>query len=133
MRDATTRRMQVNSVEELQVWQTARRFVEAVSALTRERLAGDRPLRDQIDACTDSILANLAEGFEQGSDRAFARYLYICRGSCAEVKAHLVAARLRGHVPDEAAAKLFEQATDIGRMLTGLINYLLRSDRKHRR
>jgi four helix bundle protein len=110
--------MQVDSVEELQVWQLTWRFVEAVSAVTRgDRLSRDLRLRDQLDACADSILANLSEGFEQGTDRGFARYLYIARGSCAEAKAHLAVAQLRGYLTAEAAEELRKDAMQIVQML----------------
>jgi len=102
--------------------------------MTRQgSLSRDLRLRDQIDACADSLLSNLPEGFEQGSDRGFARYLYIARGSCGEVKAHLAVAQLRGHMSAEAVDSMGKDAGQIGRMLTGLIKYLQRSDRKQRR
>lgn len=126
--------MQVNSVEELQVWQAARRFVEALSAVVRRGgLSQDQRLREQIDACADSILANLSEGFEQGTDRGFARYLCIARGSCAEARAHVLVAHVRGRLSVGDAERLGRDGAEILRMLSGLINYLLRSDRRDRR
>ena len=134
MRGAEKPRMRVDSVEQLEVWQRAWRFVGAVSAETRcGPLSRDLRLRDQIDACADSLLSNLSEGFEQGTDRGFARYLYIARGSCAEAGAHLAVAHLRGHITAAKAEDLRKDASQIVRMLTGLIDYLLRSDRKRRR
>jgi four helix bundle protein len=125
--------MRVDSVEQLEVWQRAWRFVDAVSAMTRQgALSRDLRLRGQIDACADSLLSNISEGFEQGTDRGFARYLYIAKGSCAEVNAHLAVARLRGHVTPEVADRLGKDAEQIARMLTGFIKYLHRSDRKQR-
>ena len=126
--------MQANSVEELQVWQSARRFVEALSAIARRGgLAQDQRLREQMDACADSILSNLSEGFGQGTDRGFARYLYIARGSCAEARTHLSVAVVRGHLAADEAEELRKDGAEILSMLTGFINYLLRSDRKRRR
>ena len=134
MRGAKGPRMRVDSVEELELWKRAWRFVEAVSAMTRQgSMSRDLRLRDQIDACSDSLLSNLAEGFEQGTDRGFVRYLYIARGSCAEIKAHLAVAQMRGHMPAEAVDNMRKDAAQIGRMLTGLIDYLLQSDRTRRR
>ena len=134
MRGAKKPCMRVDSVEQLEIWQRAWRFVKAVSAMTRQgSLYRDLRLRDQIDACADSLLSNLSEGFEQGTDRGFARYLYIARGSCAEVKAHLAVAQLRGHVTVEVADNRGKDAEQIARMLTGLIKYLQRCDRKRRR
>ncbi len=126
--------MRADSVEELPVWQATRRFVEALSATTRRgSLSRDYELREQIDGCADSILSNLSEGFGQGTDRAFARYLFIARGSCVEAQAHLFVAKARGHLGAEEATRLREDGEEIRRMLTGFIGYLLRSDRKRRR
>ncbi len=125
--------MQVNSVEQLQIWQASWQFVAALSAITSHGgLSGDPGLREQIDTCADSILANISEGFEQGTDRGFARYLCIARGSCAEARAHLSVAQLRGHLAAERAEELRQDGAEILRMLTGFIDYLLRSDRKRR-
>ena len=41
-------------------------------------------------------------------------------------------AQLRGHLTPQVTDGLRKDAEQIARMLTGLINYLLRSDRKHR-
>jgi four helix bundle protein len=96
-------------------------------------LAKDLKLRSQIDDCADSILSNLSEGFEQGTDRGFARYLYIARGSCAEARAHLAVAQLRGHICADMANELRKDGAEVVRLITGLIDDLLRSDRKRRR
>ena len=125
--------MQVNSVEQLHVWQASRRFVTALSVIARRGgLSSDRGLREQIDTCADSILSNIAEGFEQGTDRGFARYLCIARGSCSEARAHVSVAQMRGYLTSDTADELRKDGAEILRMLTGLINYLLRSDRKFR-
>ena len=125
--------MQANSVEELQVWQSSARFVAALSAIVRRGgCASDSGLREQLDTCADSILSNIAEGFEQGTDRGFARYLCIARGSCAEARAHVLVAKLRGYLTPEAADELLQDGAEILRMLTGFIIYLRRSDRKAR-
>jgi four helix bundle protein len=125
--------MQVNSVEQLQVWQASRRFVAALSAVTRcGSLSSDQGLREQIDTCADSIVSNIAEGFEQGTDRGFARYLCIARGSCAEARAHVSVAQMRGYLTSDTADELRKDGAEILRMLTGLVNYLFRSGRKFR-
>ena len=134
MRSAVSFGMQAKSVEELPIWRTAVRFAAAVLASTgHARIPEARRLREQIDGAADSILANLAEGFEQGTDRAFARYLFIARGSCSEVRAHLSVAQLRGDVTAAEAERLRSDGAELMRMLTGFIEYLVRSDRKRRR
>jgi four helix bundle protein len=85
--------MGVKRVDELRVWQQAKEFTNAVSALVdRDPLRRDFALRDQLGRASLSIVANIAEGFAQSSDRGFARCLVIVRGSTAEVRTLLVLA-----------------------------------------
>ena len=85
-----------------------------------------------MDDAADSLVSNIAEGFGQGTDRAFARYLYIARGSANEIASHLAVAEVRGLVAHAAATPLIEEARQIGNMISGLIRYLLKSDWKDR-
>ena len=75
---------------------------------------------------------HIGEGFGQGTDRHFAHYLVIARGSAFETRGHLATARQRQHIsPDEEiAVSGFYQ--DLADMLSGFIAYLRRSDRKNR-
>ena len=54
------------------------------------------PLADQIIKSFISIPSNIAEGCERGSDADFARFLYISRGSCAELITQLTIIELSG-------------------------------------
>jgi four helix bundle protein len=118
-------------VEELQVWQRAEALVRAVFATT-ETAVFSRHLRlaEQVNESAGSILANIAEGFGQGSDRGFAKFVAIARGSSNELRSHLAVAAIRGCIPDDRRIELHAAADEISRMLTGLERYLLRSDRR---
>jgi four helix bundle protein len=121
------------SVEELKVWQRAVELCDAVDAIIeRPSLVADQRLRDQIRDAADSVLSNIAEGFEQATDRAFARYLYISKGSTAELRTRLYRARNRRYITEDEYKSRKTLANEVGQMLTGLIKYLHKSDRKHR-
>jgi len=49
----------------------------------------DYGFRDQIQRAAVSIMNNIAEGFESGSDAKFINFLNIARGSCGEVRSML--------------------------------------------
>ncbi|MCQ2216730.1 MAG: four helix bundle protein [Bacteroidales bacterium] len=49
----------------------------------------DYGFRDQIQRAAVSIMNNIAEGFESGSDSKFMNFLNIARGSCGEVRSML--------------------------------------------
>ncbi|HMP71812.1 MAG TPA: four helix bundle protein [Kiritimatiellia bacterium] len=77
----------VQKFEELDCWQVARELTREVYSLT----AGDACRRDfgfvdQFRRASVSIMNNVAEGFERGSDKDFVKFLYIARASAGEVR-----------------------------------------------
>ena len=120
-------------VEDLKVWQRAREFCVAVNAIIgRPGFQRDRRLREQLGDAADSVLSNIAEGFTQPSDKAFARYLFISKASNAEARTRLLLACDKGHITSEEFAACNEIADEVARMTTGLIKYLVKSDRRDR-
>ena len=120
-------------VDELPVYLKVSEFSVAITAiLRRPGLCRDFKLRDQIAAAIDSAEANIEEGFEQGSDRAFARYLTISKGSIGEILGHLKRAGRKGYLTADELNTLLPQAEEIGRMLGGFIKYLHGCDWKKR-
>jgi four helix bundle protein len=118
-------------VEELQVWQRAETLAREVFAATEQpSFARHARLVEQVNESAASILANIAEGFGQGTDRAFAKFVGIARGSCNELRSHLAIASIRRCIPDDRRTALHHAADEISRMLTGLERYLLQSDRR---
>lgn len=125
--------MVARTLEELLVYRKAVAACDAVSAvLDRPQLRADWDLRTQLASASAGVPANIAEGFGQQSDRQFARYLFIARGSTHEVRSHLTVARGRQYLSDTETTELCSKYEEIARMLTGLIKYLLASDRKMR-
>ena len=125
--------MVARTLDELLVYRYALLACAAVYALLeRPKVRADWDLRVQLAAASAAVPGNIAEGFGQQSDRQFARYLFIARGSAHEVRSHLAVAHGRQCISDEEAAHLQNKYEEIARMLTGLIKYLRASDRKQR-
>jgi four helix bundle protein len=123
----------IRSLDELLVYRKALDAANAVSAIiARPALAKDFKLREQLGASSSRVPAVIAEGFEQKSDRHFAHYLYIGRGSAKETKTHLLVALGRGYLAEPECAELCGRYDEIGKMSTGLIRHLERDDRDHR-
>ena len=117
--------MGVKRVDELRVWQQAKELANAVSALvSQEPLRRDFAFRDQLNRASVS-----AEGFAQGTDRGFARYLVVARGSTAEVRSLLILASEQRRIGRDEFASLEAICDSISRMLTTLIRYLVRENR----
>jgi four helix bundle protein len=120
-------------LEELPLYGRVIEFAVAVSEILESpELRKDRNLRRQLSDATDSIAANIEEGFEQGSDRAFARYVTIAKGSLGEVIGHLKRAQRKGHLGATQVEGLVSKAHELGRMFGGFIKYLHRCDWRDR-
>jgi four helix bundle protein len=120
-------------VEELEVWQRAKDLGVAVNAtINGVNFQKDWKLRDQIRDATDSVLSNISEGFEQPTDRAFAHYLYVSKASNAETRVRLGVACRRSYISQVEFENCDRIGDQIARMLTGLIKYLVSSDRTDR-
>ena len=120
-------------LEEMSVYLKACEFSVAVTAIIdRPAFGRNRKLKDQIADANESILSNMAEGFEQSTDAAVANYLYLAKGSVAEVVTRLKSAHRRGWLTAEESAKFSAEGDEIGRMLGGWIKYLARCDWKDR-
>ena len=79
-------------------------------------------LGGQIRRATKSVVMNLAEGFgKQSSLAEFKRFLYICRGSCDEVRAQLDYCRDLGYIKENEHRYFEESYIEIGKMLTSMI------------
>ncbi len=125
--------MKITRLEEFQIWQLARRFAEAVSALLeRPSMQQDRRLAEELADSSASVLDNSGEGFGQQSDRAFARHLYIARGSNNEARSQLIVALARHHITPTEFATLEDMSQQLGRMITALLRHLQKEDRRYR-
>jgi four helix bundle protein len=116
-------------LEDLIVFQRSVAAADAISALVeRSPIRRDFTLRDQLFDSSGSLPANISEGHGQGSDRHFAHFLYIARGSSKEVRAHLRVAPGRNYITNAEYNDYCRTFDEIAAMLTGLIRHLERND-----
>ncbi len=108
--------------EELRIWQESRLLVKDVYRLTNS--LKDYGFRDQLQRATISIMNNVAEGSESGSDKLFVKYLSIARGSCSEVKSMLYVCEDLEYCNDQEAIELRLKVKNISSGIQKLIDYL---------
>src|SRR5271155_816102 len=83
----------IQRFEEIKAWQKARELVrEVYKACASTQLGRDFGLRNQICRAAVSAMSNIAEGFSRKTDKEFAHFLDIARGSCGEVQSLLYVA-----------------------------------------
>jgi four helix bundle protein len=88
--------------EDLDAWTVARELTNLVYAYGRETSMGkDCGFKDQIQRAAVSIMNNVAEGFERGSNKDFVKFLFIARGSAGEVRSMLYLALDRKYITEE--------------------------------
>jgi four helix bundle protein len=125
--------MKFEKIEDFGVWKKAESFCDAVSAiLTRPEFVKDFDLRGQVQSASDSVLSNMSEGFQQPTDRAFAKFLYVSKASTAEIGTRLGRAQKRGYLTRAELAVFQRQAAEVARMTTGLIKHLMKSPGRRR-
>ena len=117
--------------EEINAWQNARGLVKEVYAMTgRGEFVRDYGLKDQIQRAAVSICSNIAEGFERRGNKEFINFLWIAKGSAAEVCSQLHNAKDIGYITDEQFKSIYDSARHIGGMLFNLINVLSSDERR---
>ena len=114
--------MAERNFESLRVWQNARIFVNAVYDMMADNK--DWGFRDQIQRASVSIMNNIAEGYESGSDAKYANFLNIAKGSCSEVRNMLYLSKDRHFCTEEQFIDLKSQAIQISSQLYKLLEYL---------
>jgi four helix bundle protein len=115
----------IERFEDLQSWQKARVLTNLVYDLTgHANFAKDFRLRDQIRDAAGSVMHNIAEGFNSGSNPEFIRFLKIARRSASEVQSQLYLAVDRGYIANSDLHKAYEMATEAKRLVNGMIAYL---------
>jgi four helix bundle protein len=73
--------------KELDVWKKSKDLAVSVYEITKDgTLGNDYGLRNQLRRATVSIASNIAEGDERNTDKESVHFLYISKGSLAELR-----------------------------------------------
>ena len=110
--------------EDLMFWQKAREFTKLIYTLTRkDTFKTDFGLKGQIQRSSVSVMSNIAEGFGRGGNNEFIQFLFIAKGSLAEVQSQLYVATDLGYIADRE----FQIAYGITEEISRLINAFVKS------
>ena len=115
----------VQRFEELEVWKESRHLAKGIYVLTNKAaFRQDWDLSRQIRRAAVSVMSNIAEGFERETNKEFARYLYIAKGSVGEVLAQLYLASDLHYAEEGASSPLIDSYMALSRQLASFIAYL---------
>ncbi len=120
------------TVEELLVYQKALAAAQELWQLLERPDFRDTDLRGQLNRASIRVVSDISEGFEQKTDRHFAKFLYDSRGGSREIRTQLSIAANRRYIRDEDEKRVGGMYLEIARMLSGLISRLETDDWKDR-
>jgi len=123
--------MEKSSYQGLLVWQKAMELTadiyKLVKKLPKEELYS---LSDQMRRAVVSVPSNIAEGQDRNTKKEFIQFLNIARGSKAELETQLLICVKVGYLSEADISEAMKLSTEIGKMLTSLINKLKTENRK---
>lgn len=114
--------MKIEKFEDIQAWQKAKDLSLKIYKLFGK--SKDYRFRDQIQSASVSVMNNIAEGFERKGNKELARFLFISKGSCGEVRSMLYLALELRYISKIEFDLLYESTSEISRMLAGFIRAL---------
>jgi four helix bundle protein len=104
----------------LEVWQLSYQLSCAIYNQTKD--LRDWGYKDQITRSGLSVPSNIAEGIERQSNKEQIQFMYIARGSLAELMTQLMIGRDNNYLDPEFVEQQLQQANKISAMLAGLIH-----------
>ena len=115
----------MRSCRELVVWQKAMDLVVQMYRITRAFPKSEMyGLAGQMQRASVSVPSNIAEGQALKQTQAYLRHLAIASGSLAELETQLEIANRLGYLSPKDQS-IFEQANEVGRMLSALRKSIL--------
>jgi four helix bundle protein len=113
------------SFENLTVWKQAHEIVLEIFKITKSFPDYERfRLTNQLCRAASSIPANICEGRGRGTDKDFANFLCIARGSLFETKYYLILAKDLRYIEESDYYSLIQQCDSIGKLLNSFIKKL---------
>ncbi len=115
----------VTHFTELRAWQLSNQLrIEVFRFSENPPAVYDRRFCNDMRASSDSVCANISEGFGRYTHREFSHFLVIARGSLAETQDHLLNAKNRKYVKAGEFEGLWRISLDAMRALTALLTYV---------
>ncbi|MBN1558952.1 four helix bundle protein [candidate division KSB1 bacterium] len=109
----------ISSFEDLEVWKEGMRL--ACDIYKHLKSSKDFGLKGQMQRASLSIPSNIAEGFERKTNKEFIQFLYISKGSCAELRTQLYLAKNIHEIDAGIAQDLLTRTVALSKMLYRLI------------
>jgi len=118
--------------EDLPIWQISRKFISRVFNLIERnyKISKNYSVKDQLLRASFSIPLNIAEGFERSSNKEFANFVNIAKGSAGEVRCILHILKDNNYLTQKESEPLMQDILEISAHLSHFRSYLLNNIKK---
>ena len=115
----------IERFEDIKAWQKAQDVVNTIYRVSNDgNFNKDFALRDQMRRAAISISSNVAEGFSKHSNKEFIQFLFIAKGSAAELQSQLYTALAQNYISKEQFDKLYSELEVVSKQISKFITYL---------
>jgi four helix bundle protein len=114
----------LKTFEDLPIYQKAKEISVRIYRIDNAKYRKDYGFKDQIQRAAVSVMNNIAEGFERGSDRDFIRFLYYSKGSAGEIRSLLNLALELNYIEKDFYEIMKNDCIEISKQLSNFIKYL---------
>jgi four helix bundle protein len=112
----------IEKFEDVVAWQKAKEM--SIQVYRSFESTRDYGFRDQVRRASVSVMNNIAEGFERQTNKEFRQFLFIAKGSCAEVRSMLYLATELKLIEKTNLLEIYRLNVETSRILAGLIKSL---------
>ena len=114
--------MKIERFEDIIAWQKAGKLTSEIYSTFSN--CSDFCFLNQIRRAVISIMNNIAEGFERNTNKEFRNFLFIAKGSCAEVRSMLYLAYRLNYINKWQFNETAPLTIEISKLISGLIKTL---------
>ncbi len=126
----------VRRFEDLLMWQRARALGNLTYKLTEQTSFRDSDLKGQMRRASVSVMSNIAEGFGRGSNEELLYFVYIAKGSVAELQSQLYLSLDLRYISDGQFEEAFKLSDQTARLIQGFARSMKQAGKasfRHRR
>lgn len=114
----------MRNFRELEIWKDARELVKEIYRFTNQLPDSEKfGLISQINRCSVSIPANIAEGCAKNSQKDFVRFLQMSLGSAYELESHIILCLDLDFAHGDSTSKLIKRIQFLQKRIASLIKY----------
>jgi len=104
--------------KKLQIWQRGRLLAKEVQKMTEQFPKEERyGLTSQMRNCSRSIASNIAEGSQRSTNKDFANFILIAKGSLAELETQIIMALDYGYISKQEHDRTIMDIDELGKMI----------------